>query len=193
MQEIRLAGRGGQGVVTAGDLLGRAALREGRWSQSIPSFGPERRGALCVSTLRISQQQILLRCASVTPNHVLLLDPTIWHQANLLGGLQEAGSIIFNSPRPAAEIEAELRSGKYGYRLELTSCAVFAVDATQIALELIGLPITNTTMLGALVGATGLVGMEAVEAAIEERFGVVARKNIDAARAARERVESTGD
>ena len=111
MHEIRLVGRGGQGVVTAGDLLGKAAILDGRHAQSIPTFGPERRGALSSCTLRIADGEILLKCSSMSPDVLLVLDPTIWHHANVLLGFQAGGKLIFNSPLEPKAIDAELTSG----------------------------------------------------------------------------------
>ncbi|MBI4612002.1 MAG: 2-oxoacid:acceptor oxidoreductase family protein [Planctomycetes bacterium] len=189
MSEIRLVGRGGQGVVTAGDLLGKAALREGRWAQSIPTFGPERRGALCMSTLRFSDAEILIRCSSSSPDIVLILDPTIWRLANVLSGLKEDGAIILNISSSPAVVLDELRSGALGYAYEPGRRSLHTVDATRIAREVLGKPITNTAMIGAFAGVTGLVEMEAIEAVFAERFGDMAGRNVEAARAARAQVQ----
>ena len=115
MHEIKLAGRGGQGIVTAGDLLGRAAVLEGKFAQSIPTFGPERRGALSSCTLRISEAEILLKCSSTRPHVLLVLDPTIWHHFNVLLGLESGGTMVFNTASSPEEVQAELAEGKHGY------------------------------------------------------------------------------
>jgi 2-oxoacid:acceptor oxidoreductase gamma subunit (pyruvate/2-ketoisovalerate family) len=190
LSEIRLVGRGGQGVVTAGDLLGKAALHEGRHAQSIPTFGPERRGALSQATLRVGVAEILLKCSSKRPNILLVLDPTIWHHFPVITGLQEDGILVFNTALSPAEVDEELRSGKYGYRPAVAQYALHAVDATGIALEVLGRPITNTAMMGAFSGATGLIGMESIARALEQRFGKRAEGNIRAAREARDRLRS---
>lgn len=192
MHEIRLVGRGGQGVVTAGDLLGKAAVLEGRHAQSIPTFGPERRGALSQCTLRISDGEVLLKCSSTSPGVLLVLDPTIWHFANVLIGLREGGVLIFNTCQPPEEIDEELRTGRHGYRPGVAGYDVYVVDATGIALEVLKRPITNTAMMGALVGATGVLEMESVAAALEERFGARAGANVEAARAAAGRIRRLG-
>lgn len=184
MHEIKLAGRGGQGVVTAGDLLGKAVVLEGRHAQSMPTFGPERRGALSSSTLRVSESEILLKCSSTHPDVLCVLDPTIWHHVNITLGLQEGGKLIFNSPRSPEELVDELRTGAHGYSLGISSYEVFAVDATNIALEVMGRPITNTAMMGALVGAIGLVDMSSIERVLAEKFGKRGEMNIKAAAAA---------
>jgi 2-oxoacid:acceptor oxidoreductase gamma subunit (pyruvate/2-ketoisovalerate family) len=193
MHEIRLAGRGGQGVVTAGDLLGKAAVLEGRHAQSIPTFGPERRGALSSCTLRISEEPILLKCSSTRPHVLLVLDPTIWHHFNVLLGLQAGGTMIFNTAATPDQVQAELTGGAHGYVPPIDDYTLYTVDATDIALEVLKRPITNTSMMGALSGATGLVGMEWIEQVLTERFGKNGPANVEAARAARERLLRLGD
>jgi pyruvate ferredoxin oxidoreductase gamma subunit len=189
MRVVRLVGRGGQGVVTAGDLLGKAAVGGGRFAQSIPTFGPERRGALSLATLRIDDDEILLKCTASQPDVVLVLDPTIWHFANVLLGLRDGASLIFNTPHSPAEIDRDLREGRYGYRPPVTRYRVLTVDATDIALSVLGRAITNTAMMGAFVGATGILTMDAVEAVLRDRFPAKADANIEAARLARERLK----
>jgi 2-oxoacid:acceptor oxidoreductase gamma subunit (pyruvate/2-ketoisovalerate family) len=193
LHEIRLAGRGGQGVVTAGDLLGKAAILEGRWAQSIPTFGPERRGALSQATLRIADEEILLKCTAARPDVLLVLDPTIWHFANIALGLQEGARLIFNTTLPPEDIASQLRGGAYGYRPPVDRFQVYTVDATGIALEVLGRPITNTAMMGAFVGATGLLEMHSIEAVLGERFDGKATMNIEAARQARNRLTVSGE
>ncbi len=193
LHQIRLVGRGGQGVVTAGDLLGKAAVGEGRWAQSIPTFGPERRGALSLSTLRIGQKEVLLKCNQAQPDVLLVLDTTIWHQSNVFGGIKEGATLVFNTPRSAEEINQDLRSARYGFKIAAEHFRLFTVDATGIALDTLGRPITNTAMMGALVGATGLLKMASVESVLEERFGARAAANVEAARAARDSLKELED
>ena len=193
MHEIRLVGRGGQGVVTAGELLGRAAVQAGWSAQSIPTFGPERRGALSQATLRLQKEVIRLKCTTSTPDVLLVLDPTIWRQANIAVGLREHAQLIFNVAELAERVREDLLSGRYGYALPVSHFTVYQVDATAIALETLGRPITNTAMMGALVGATGLIDFDAVEEALTDRFGARAADNIAAARAARDGLKRAGD
>ena len=167
-------------------------MHEGRWAQSIPTFGPERRGALATATLRIGDDEVLLKCATSRPEVVLVLDPTIWHYANVLGGLREGGVLVFNTPQRPQEIDAELRDGRYGYRPPVGDYRLFTVDATAIALEILGRPITNTAMMGAFVGATGLVEMPSLEIVLGERFGRAAAANVQAAQAARDGLVERG-
>lgn len=169
--EVRLQGRGGQGIVTAGELLGLTAIAEGRFAQSIPTFGPERRGALSSCSLRISKTPILLKCSTTTANMVCVFDPTIWHFVNTAAGLSEGGVLVFNTTKSPETINEALRSGQHGYALDLTRYAVHTVDATGIALEILGKVITNTAMIGAFARATGLVQMASVAAVFRDRFG----------------------
>lgn len=186
LHEIRLVGRGGQGVVTAGDLLGLAAVSEGRWAQSIPTFGPERRGALSQATLRIADDEILIKCTTARPDVLLVLDPTIWRFAPVTAGIREGAVLVFNTPASPEEIDAELRGGGLGYRPPVGDFAVLTVDATAIALEVMGRAITNTAMMGALAGATGIVGMDSVERVLVQRFDGKGPVNVEAARRARD-------
>lgn len=186
ISEIRLQGRGGQGIVTAGELLGKAAILEGKFAQSIPTFGPERRGALSSCSLRISLGPILLKCSSTIADVLCLFDPTIWHFVNIMPGFAENGLLVFNSTKTPAELHEELRSGKYGYTLSVQRCSLFAVDATGIALEIMGKAITNTAMIGAFAHATGLVRMESVTSVLKEKFGNRAEINIRMAKEAYE-------
>ena len=188
MTEIRLVGRGGQGVVTAGDLIGKAALIEGRWAQSLPTFGPERRGALTLATLRIGADEILLKCTAAQPAVLLVLDPTVWHHANVLLGLREGADLIFNTPLEPEEVERAIRDHRYGYTAPVEDFTVHTVDATGIALEVLGKAITNTAMIGAFAAVTAAVKMASIEHAFTERFGEAAAVNITAARTAGERI-----
>jgi 2-oxoacid:acceptor oxidoreductase gamma subunit (pyruvate/2-ketoisovalerate family) len=193
MHEIRLAGRGGSGVVTAGELLGRAAVREGRCAQAMPSFGPERRGALAQCSLRLAEDEILLKCSFMQPDVLCVIDATIWHHFNVTLGLKEGGTLVFNSTDSPDEIRDALREARYGYAPPIERMTVYAVDATGIALETIGKAIANTAMMGALAGATGLLKMESIEDVLAERFGDRADGNVAAARAGHDRIQGVGD
>jgi 2-oxoacid:acceptor oxidoreductase gamma subunit (pyruvate/2-ketoisovalerate family) len=192
LREIRFAGRGGHGVVTAGELLGRAALLEGRFAQAIPTFGPERRGALAQCTVRISGEPVLLKCNSLHPDVLVVFDPTIWQMAPVTIGLGQGGVLIFNTKAAAESVEADLRSGAYASRLAFDDARVLTLDATGIALEVLGRPIMNTAMLGALAAATADVSLTSVEAVLEEHFGPLAGANVEAARAGHAAVAKGG-
>jgi pyruvate ferredoxin oxidoreductase gamma subunit len=124
---------------------------------------------------------------------LLILDPTIWHFANVLLGFQEGGTIVFNSPRDPAELDRELKDGVHGYRPAASEFRVITVDATGIAMEILGRPITNTSMMGAFVGATGILDMDSVARVLSERFGAKADLNVKAAKAAAKRIRVLGD
>jgi len=183
MTEVRLVGRGGQGIVTAGDVAGRAAVGEGRWAQSMPTFGPERRGALTQSTLRIADEPIRLKCTASNPSVVLVIDPTIWRHVDVTRGLDADAIVIVNTPRSAQSVRDELQAPQ---------ARVYTVDATSIAMDALGRPIPNTAMLGALVRVTQAVGMPALEAALQERFGTAGDANVTAARLAHQRLTGLG-
>jgi len=170
MIELRLHGRGGQGAVTSAELMAQAAINEGKYAQAFPSFGPERRGAPVVAFCRISDEPIRLRTNIYNPDLVLVLDPSILRLVNVSAGLKEGGILVTNTKYSGQEIREEL-----GLTHKLTT-----VNATQIALEELGLPITNTTMLGALLKAKEVVPVEALIPPLEKRFGRIAIKNINA-------------
>lgn len=167
MIEIRIHGRGGQGAVTSAELVAIAAIDDGKYAQAFPSFGPERRGAPVAAFIRVSNNPIRLREKVYAPDVVMVLDPSILKIVNVLAGLKDGGTVIVNTSKTAKEMAEILK----------TQAKVATVDATKIALEAMGVPITNTTMLGALLKATGIVGKDALEKAIDKRFGRIAEKN----------------
>ncbi len=181
MSEMKLLGRGGQGIVTAGELLAKSATLGGMHAQSIPSFGAERRGGPSQSTVRISNHPILLRCNPSTFDAICIFDATIWHFVDATRGLKEDSVLIFNSRKKPSELEGLLKSAKYPSKLTPHDCRIYSLDATGIAMELIGRPITNTTMLGAFSAATDLVSMEHVVQTINAGFGPQSEANIKAA------------
>jgi pyruvate ferredoxin oxidoreductase gamma subunit len=169
--EVRWHGRGGQGAVTSAELLARAAIGEGKFAQAFPAFGPERRGAPVTAFTRISAQKpIRIRAGITEPDIVVILDSTVIRVVRVTDGLKEGGIIVINSPKPIAELKAEL--GEH-FRLAV-------VNASLIAREIIKLNIVNTTMIGALVKATGAVKMESLLEPVQERFGRLAERNINA-------------
>jgi len=168
--EIRWHGRGGLGAVTSAELVARAAIGEGKYAQSFPSFGPERRGAPVIAFLRISDELIRIRTSIYKPDVVAVLDPGLLHAVDVTSGLKDGGKIIVNSRKSPAELKSE-----FGYKWP-----VAAVNATRIARETIGLPITNTAMIGALLKVTELVKMDSLVVQLQERFGMRAKGNIEA-------------
>ncbi len=170
MAELRFHGRGGQGAVTSAELLALAAIAEGKFAQAFPSFGPERRGAPVVAFARIDDKQIRNRTAVQTPDVVIVLDPSILKIVNTSEGLKDGGLQIVNSSRSAKELKEA-----FGLKGKLVT-----VNANHIAAEEIGRVITNTTMLGALIKATGLVEVDGLVAELKTRFGRIAEGNIKA-------------
>jgi pyruvate ferredoxin oxidoreductase gamma subunit len=169
--EIRWHGRGGQGAVTSAELLAQAAINEGKYAHAFPSFGPERRGAPVLAFVRISSQQAIKIRAEITqPDIVVVLDPGLLRIVNVTSGLKDNGMIIINARKQAEELRQE-----FGINYSLVT-----IDATSIAREILGVPITNTTMVGALVGATGVVKLESLFEPLNHRFGRLAERNINA-------------
>jgi pyruvate ferredoxin oxidoreductase gamma subunit len=171
LTEIRWHGRGGQGAVTSAEMVAQAAIAEGRYGQAFPSFGPERRGAPVLSFLRVSNDKpIRIRAEIITPDHVVVLDPGLLKIANVVAGLRPNGILILNTMKDAAKLRAD-----FGF-----TCRLATVDANTIAREELGVLITNTTMVGALLRATGVVDVESVVEPLQKRFGRIADKNIAA-------------
>jgi pyruvate ferredoxin oxidoreductase gamma subunit len=179
MTEIRWHGRGGQGAVASAEMLALAAIDEGKAAQAFPSFGPERRGAPVMAFTRVADEFIYIRTGITEPDVVVVLDPTVMGAVDVASGLKENGIVVANTAKTKEELEE-----KYGLGHTL-----YVVNANRIAVEEIGRPITNTTMMGALVKATGLVDLSSVEKQIEHRFPAIAEKNIKALRRAYEETE----
>lgn len=170
IKEIRWHGRGGQGAWTASELLAKAAILEGKYIQSFPEFGPERMGAPVNSYTRISSKPIKLHCSIYNPDVVVVLDPTLLKTVPVTQGLKENGVLIINTKEKPTEIRNKLglKKGK-----------VWTVPATEIAIKILGKPITNTAMIGVVARATQVVSLESIEKAAKERFPPnVAEKNI---------------
>ncbi|MCB1188073.1 2-oxoacid:acceptor oxidoreductase family protein [bacterium] len=180
MRELRIHGRGGQGAVIASKVLAVAIFKEGRWVQSFPAFGVERRGAPVTAFLRVADSPVLLRCEVTTPDDLIVLDPTLLDAIDITAGLKPGGSILINS---AAAPEAYAHIGPY---------RIATVDASAIALKY-GLgsrtqPIVNTAIVGAFAVFSGLVSLDKVCAAIEDEVPRHAEENVAAAREAAELV-----
>jgi 2-oxoacid:acceptor oxidoreductase gamma subunit (pyruvate/2-ketoisovalerate family) len=170
MLEFRWHGRGGQGAWTASELLARTALSEGKYIQSFPEFGPERMGAPVTAFTRISAEPLRLHCAIYDPDVVVVLDNTLLKTVPVTNGInQDDDVIIINSTEEPAKIRQELKVEKG---------RVWTVPATEIALRILGQPITNTALLGAVARATGIVTMESIEKTVKGRFKAeLAEKN----------------
>jgi pyruvate ferredoxin oxidoreductase gamma subunit len=186
MFEIRIHGRGGQGVVTAAELLSVAAFEEGRHAQAFPTFGSERTGAPVTSFCRVDDKPIRRREPVARPDALVVQDPTLLHQVAVFEGLEEAGYLLVNTSRTFTELGIEeVAAG-------LPPGHACAVAATDLAREHLGKPLPNAALLGGLAALTGIVGIDAVLAAIRGRFaGATGQGNAAAAQAAYDAVVAT--
>ena len=182
LMEIRFHGRGGQGAVTAVRILASAAHLEGRYTQAIPMYGTERRGAPVVAFCRIGDTRIRERDLVHEPDAVVVLDPLLGKTVNVTEGLKEGGLVLINHPGTYEE------TGLAG------SFKVATIDATKIALETLGRPITNTAILGAFAKVSGIPRLESLQEAIRNELpGAIAESNIAATRRAFEEVSQPID
>ena len=160
--EFRWHGRGGQGAWTASELLARTAISEGKYIQSFPEFGPERMGAPVTAFTRISTEPLRMHCAVYDPDVVIVLDNTLLKTVPVTAGIDsDEDVIIINSTEDPAKLRADLK---------ITKGKVWTVAATEIALKILGQPITNTALLGTVARATNVVTMEGIEKTVKERF-----------------------
>ncbi len=178
MFSVRIHGRGGQGAVTAAEMLSVAAFREGWHAQAFPTFGSERTGAPVVSFCRIDDRPIRLREPIVEPDAILVQDPTLLQQVNLFAGLGPEGYLLLNTSRTVsdlgiADLAATLRPGR-----------LITVPATDLAREHLGRPLPNAAMLGGFSALTGRVSLDSVVGAIRSRFRGAAGEGNAAAAAA---------
>ena len=176
MFAVRIHGRGGQGVVTAAELLSLAAFGEGLEAQAFPSFGSERMGAPVVAFCRIDTEPIRLREPIAEPDAVVIQDPTLLHHVEVFAGLGENGYVLINSTRSIEQLGlSELSERHRPERLA-------SVPASELARTRLGRPIPNAALLGALAAQTGIVSLQALTRAIDERFtGAAAQGNAAAA------------
>ena len=172
MRELRIHGRGGQGSVTAAELIAVAAFKSGAFSQAFPAFGVERRGAPVQAFVRFSDDKIRLRSQIYEPDYVIVQDSTLIKDVNVFSGVKPGGIVLVNT---SGQVHGTVPEG----------VNLIPFDATKIALETLGVPITNTTLMGAFAAASGEISLEALEEAVRERFsGALADKNVEAARTA---------
>lgn len=164
MIEVRWHGRGGNGAFTAAKLLGNAAsIHEGKSAQAFPSFGPERRGAPVLGFTRISDEVITDHSQVYDCDCVVVLDETLCEVVDTTAGLKDNGTYVINTVRS----KKELADDPYFKGIK----NLIAINGTQIALEMLGAPIVNTVLLGAMVGATGMATIDSVEKAIDDMMG----------------------
>jgi pyruvate ferredoxin oxidoreductase gamma subunit len=169
MIEIRIHGRGGQGNVVAAELLSIAAFKGGKHAQAFPSFGAERIGAPVMAFVRIDDKKIRTREEVLNPDYLIVQDYHLMDSVPVLVGLKPDGLILINAEQSPEELKLK------------TSATVVTIPATEIALEIIGRPIPNAIMIGAFCSITGLIGLDAVQEAIMDKFpGKVGENNIAA-------------
>jgi pyruvate ferredoxin oxidoreductase gamma subunit len=179
MFQVRFHGRGGQGVVTAAELLASAAFREDRHAQAFPSFGSERMGAPVMSFCRIDDKPIRTHEPVTEPDALIIQDPTLLHQTELFAGLSSQGYMLVNSAKSFAELGlGDFVAGFHRDRL-------LVVPASSLAMTHLGRPLPGAALLGGFAALTWAVSLDSVLAAIGEKFtGPVAQGNAKAARAA---------
>ena len=178
MFQVRIHGRGGQGVVTAAELLSVAAFSEGRHAQAFPTFGSERTGAPVVSFCRIDDAEIRVREPISEPDAVIVQDPTLLHQVDPSPGSSRTAT---SSSTPCTVSASWLGEFVERFRQE----RLLTVPATDIAREHLGRPLPNAALLGAFAAVSGIVSPASVAAAIREKFaGDVGAANVAAADAA---------
>ncbi len=170
MEEFRWHGRGGQGAWTASELLARTALDEGKYIQSFPEFGPERMGAPVTAFTRISNEPIRLHCAIYDPDVVVVLDNTLLKTVPVTTGLNRDDDVLIINSSEEPSILKET--------LKVTKGKIWTVPATEIALRILGAPITNTALLGVVAKATEIVTLEGIAKTLKGRFRLdLAEKN----------------
>lgn len=179
MFQVRIHGRGGQGVVTAAELLSVAAFREGRHAQAFPSFGSERTGAPVVAFCRFDDRPIRLREPILEPDALLIQDPTLLHQVDVFAGLVPDGYVLINTTRSLDELGLAEFLGRF------RRDRIRAVAATELALKHVGRPVPNAALLAGFAAISGRISLDSVVAAIRDRFPAkVAEANVAAAREA---------
>jgi pyruvate ferredoxin oxidoreductase gamma subunit len=186
MFQVRIHGRGGQGVVSAAEMLSLAAFAEGRYAQAFPSFGSERMGAPVAAFCRIDKKEIRLREPVMEPDAVIIQDPTLLHQVDVFSGISKFGFLLINSTRSLEEL------GLGDLAQRFLAGHVCTVGASEIALTHVGRPLPNAALLGAFSAMTGRPALASVENAIGRKFREkIAAANIAAARAAHATVSRT--
>jgi len=185
MFEVRIHGRGGQGVVTAAELLSIAAFLQGKRAQAFPSFGSERMGAPVVSYCRIDDKEIRLREPILEPDALIIQDPTLLHSVDVFSGVKTDGFILINSTRGFQEL------GIADLVRRFPPHHVREVAATDLASKHVGRPVPNAALLGGFAAIIGWLDLSSVEQAISQKFpGAVGRANVAAAREAYELVQA---
>jgi len=177
MFQVRIHGRGGQGVVTGAEMLSIAAFLEGKHAQAFPSFGSERTGAPVVAFCRIDVKEIRLREPIMQPDALIIQDPTLLHQVDVLSGLKRPeGYILINTHKSFEQL------GLGEFVQDMQPNRLLCLPATELSLKHVGRAVPNVPLLGGFAAASGLISLASVVAAIKDKFsGKVAEGNIAAA------------
>jgi len=185
MFQVRIHGRGGQGVVTAAEVLSVAAYLEGKHAQAFPSFGSERKGAPVVAFCRIDDKEIRLREPILEPDALIVQDPTLFKAIDVCQGFKPGGYLLVNSNRSLSELHLDVVK-------QMPAGHVLTVPASELALKHIGRPLPNAALLGAFAALTGIVHLKSVVAAIRDAFESekIANANVAAATAAHDAIAS---
>ncbi len=179
MFQVRIHGRGGQGVVTAAEMLSIAAFQQGKYAQAFPSFGSERTGAPVVAFCRMDDKEIRLREPIMQPDALIIQDPTLLYQVDVFSGLKKEGYILINTHKSFDELGLGDFVKDFRYERLLT------VPATELAYKHVGRPVPNAVLLGGFAAISGMIGIDSVAEAIRQKFsGRLADTNIAAAREA---------
>lgn len=171
MFQIRIHGRGGQGVVTAAELIAIAAFNDGKHSQAFPSFGVERTGAPIEAYARIDDKPIRTREHVYKPNVLIIQDATLLGAVDVAHGADKSTVVIVNTAKPKSQAK--------GLGINLPEKNIHLIDATKIALDVIGKNLANTVILGAFAKTTGLVSFKSLEKAIKQKFGEKGKEIVD--------------
>lgn len=176
MFQVRIHGRGGQGVVTGAEMMSIAAFLGGRHAQAFPSFGSERTGAPVVAFCRMDDREIRLREPIMQPDAIIIQDPTLLHQVDVFSGLRQDGYILINTTRTFAEL------GLAEFVKDFQPAHLLTVPASELAMKHVGRAVPNVPLLGAFAALCGLISLDAVQRAIDDKFtGPVALGNKAAA------------
>ncbi|HEX3294462.1 MAG TPA: 2-oxoacid:acceptor oxidoreductase family protein [Solirubrobacterales bacterium] len=176
MFQIRIHGRGGQGVVTAAEMLSIAAFEDGKHAQAFPTFGSERTGAPVTSYCRIDEKPIRIREPIAEPDALIIQDPTLLHQVKVFSGLKKDGYVLINTSHSFEDLGLGELAADFALK------HLLAIPASEIAKAQIGRPLPNTALLGGFAAMTGVVTLQAVSRAISQKFsGEIADRNVLAA------------
>ena len=181
MFQVRIHGRGGQGVVSGAEMLSVAAFLEGRYAQAFPSFGSERMGAPVMAFCRIDDREIRLREPVLEPDALIVQDPTLLHQVDLFNGVASQAWVLVNSARSVQAL------GLVGLSHEPRKFRLFTLPATELARKHVGRAVPNVPLLGGFAALTGVIGIGSLVRAIREKFPEeIAKRNVAAANEAYE-------